>query len=62
MLHFLDVFGPYLVDKYCRSVVCCAVTCCCEGVSLSRRPQFIFLLSPSFSDREKVPMLLFKLA
>ena len=43
VLHFLDVFGPSLVHEDCRSVACFAVSCCGEGVSLSRHPQFFFV-------------------
>ena len=43
----------------CRSVACFALTCCCDGASLSRRPQFFFLISPRLVDRNKIPVPVF---
>ena len=62
VVEFLEVFGPSLMDKFCCSVACFAVFCCCESVSLSHHSQFFFLLSPGPVGRNQLPVSAAKLA
>ena len=60
MLYIFDVLG--LVEEYCCCVARLALSCCCERVSLPRRPQFFFLFSVRFVDGDDVPVSVFTLA